>query len=323
MSLHSHNPIDCDGAVPYGGPSASHVKKLLADHSLRPKKRLGQNFLIDGNTLDRIIAACGVGPGDNVLEIGPGLGVVTRRLAEAGGNVVCVEADKALEPILRDALAHVPNAEIVLGDFLKLELPGFLGAHAAGRWMVVGNLPYYITSPIITKLIDSRRIISRMVLMVQREVALRLAAKPGSDDYGALSVYVQFYCDIESVMRVSRNVFYPIPDVDSELVRLTARKRPRAVVEDERLFFAVVRSAFGKRRKTLFNALASSLLLGWTKDKAGEALESARIDGNRRGETLSIEEFAAIADAAAKCSDRRSPNCHWGPDCKSGPNVKP
>ena len=151
------NPTDNGGAVvTRGGPSASQVKQLLARHGLRPKKRLGQNFLIDKNTLDRIVQACDPEPGRQILEIGPGLGVVTTRLAEAGAGLVCVEADRALEPVLKDVLAGAPNVEVVISDFLKLELPEFFAARGSGKWTVVGNLPYYITSPILTKLIDSR-----------------------------------------------------------------------------------------------------------------------------------------------------------------------
>ncbi len=285
--------------------SAPQVKKLLADHGLRPKKRLGQNFLIDRNTLDRIVHSCEAGPGANVLEIGPGLGVVTRELAASGANVVCVEKDRSLEPILRDVLSGSPNVDIVIQDFLKLDLPDFLQSRAEGKWTVVGNLPYYITSPIITKLIDSRDLLSSALLMLQREVAGRLQADHEAGDYGSLSVYVQFYCDILSVMKVSRRVFYPVPDVDSELVKLTIRADPRAAVGDEQLFFAIVRAAFGKRRKTLFNALSSSAQLNWTRDQARAILESAGIDGIRRGETLSIDDFAAIAATAEEACLRR------------------
>ena len=268
--------------------SAPQIRTLLAQHGLRPKKRLGQNFLIDRNVLDRIIDATGAGPGVNVLEIGPGLGVVTRELAEKGARVVCVEADHELEPVLRDVLAET-SVEIVIKDFLKLDLQEF--------WVVVGNLPYYITSPIIAKLIEAKENVSSIVMMVQREVAQRLQAPPGSDDFGALSVFVQYHCDIHSVMRVSKNVFFPIPDVDSEVVKLTVLEKPRVSVRDEKLFFKIVRASFGKRRKTLLNALSSSEDLGWDKDQAREALEKAGIDAGLRGETLSLEEFARISDA--------------------------
>lgn len=280
--------------------SAPQVKKLLAEHGLHPKKRLGQNFLIDRNTLNRVVDACQVSPGDSVLEIGPGLGTVTRELAQRGARTVCVEADGDLRPILEETLAGEPNAEVVIGDFLKLDLPEFLRARADGKWVAVGNLPYYITSPIIAKLLESRHLVSRILLMVQREVADRLRAGPGSGDYGSLTVFVRYYCDIESVMRVSRNVFYPVPDVDSEFLRLTVLERPRFEARDEGLFFRIVRSAFGKRRKTLLNALGTSDDLGWGKDLAKRVLQAVRIDAERRGETLSIEEFVKLANVAAE-----------------------
>jgi 16S rRNA (adenine1518-N6/adenine1519-N6)-dimethyltransferase len=284
--------------------SAPQVKKLLAEHRLHPKKRLGQNFLIDRNTLDKIADASEVASGSNVLEIGPGLGTVTRELVLRGAKVVCVEADKDLRPILEKTLAGDPNAELVLEDFLKIDLPEFLRTRADGKWVVVGNLPYYITSPIIAKLLDSRHLISRILLMVQREVADRLRAEPGFGDYGSLTVFVRYYCDIDSVMRVSRNVFYPVPDVDSEFVRLTVLERPRFEARNEGLFFGIVRSAFGKRRKTLLNSLGTSDELGWGKDRARQVLEAAGIDAERRGETLSIEEFVELANVAAESEEQ-------------------
>jgi len=277
--------------------SAAQVKKLLADHDLRPKKRLGQNFLVDRNVLDRLIAATGAGPGVNVLEIGPGLGVVTRELAERGARVVCVEADHQLAPVLESVLSGT-GAEIIIEDFLKIDLSGFLAERGDERWVVVGNLPYYITSPIIAKLLESKRFVSEILMMVQREVAARLQARAGSEDYGALTVFVQYHCTVESVMKVSRNVFYPVPDVDSEIVRLRVREQPPAEVADEALFFKVVRAAFGKRRKTLVNALGDSVDLKWDKDFAGSVIHSAGIDPGRRGETLDIEEFARLANSA-------------------------
>ncbi len=278
--------------------SAPQVKKLLAEHGLHPKKRLGQNFLIDRNVLTRLVDACDVAPDADVLEIGCGLGVVTRELLDRGARVVCIEADKDLRPVLETVLSECDRAELVIEDFLKIDLPAFLRERSSGKWTVVGNLPYYITTPIIAKLLDSRELISRIFLMVQREVADRLRAEPASDDYGSLTVFVQYHCDIQSVMRVSRNVFYPVPEVDSELLKLTVLERPRVGVRNEELFFRIVRASFGKRRKTLLNALGDSPDLKWSKARAREVLERSGIDAGRRGETLSLEEFAALADSA-------------------------
>lgn len=275
---------------------------LLAEHGLKPKKRLGQNFLIDRNVLNRIIEASGAGPGTNIIEIGPGLGTVTRELAATGTRVVCIEADRELIPVLDHVLAGMP-VEIVQADFLQIDLAQFMADRAEGRWAVVGNLPYYITSPIITRLIDCGRLISHIVLMVQREVAQRLNARPGTEEYGSLSVFVQFHCEVSRVMKVSRNVFYPVPDVDSEIVKLEMRQKPAVAVSDEELMFRIVRAAFGKRRKTLANALSSSEDLHWSKEFTTTVLEEAVIDGGRRGETLSIEEFALLADTAVRRGD--------------------
>ena len=278
--------------------SAPQVKELLARHGIHPKKRLGQNFLIDRNVLDRLLDAADLGPDSDVLEIGPGLGVVTEEAAKRAGKVVCVEIDRDLEPILAELLSDCLNAEIVIGDFLKLDLPEFLGKRSEGRWTVIANLPYYITTPILAKLIDSKQHFRTILLMVQREVGQRLRAGAGSDEYGAISVFVQYHCKIKPVMRVSRNVFYPIPDVDSELVKLTVRDVPAVAVSDEATFFLIVRAAFGKRRKTLLNALSSSDDLRWDKQRAQQVLAAAGIDPGRRGETLGLEEFAALANAA-------------------------
>jgi len=277
--------------------SSQQVKRLLAERGLRPKRRLGQNFLTDRNTLEKIIQASGAGPGVDVIEIGPGLGVVTLDLARTGARVVCVEADRDLEPALRESLADYPEVEIVIGDFLRLDLPAFLSERSERPWTVVANLPYYITTPIIASLIEAGSAVSRAVLMVQSEVADRLRAAPGTDSYGSLSVFVQYHCVVESVARVSRNVFYPAPEVDSEVVSLTMREKPAVIVDDHALFGGIVRAAFGKRRKTLLNALSASEL-GWDKTRALRVLVAAGIDPERRGETLSLEEFARLAQNA-------------------------
>jgi 16S rRNA (adenine1518-N6/adenine1519-N6)-dimethyltransferase len=284
--------------------SAPQVKAQLARYGIHAKKRLGQNFLIDRNVLDRLLNVADVRVDSNVIEIGPGLGVVTLELAKRAGKVVCVEVDRDLEPILRETLSDCPNIETVIEDFLKLDLAEFLGGRSETKWTVIANLPYYITTPILTRLIDTKQCLDAILLMVQREVARRLLADAGSEDYGSISVFVRYHCAIQTVMRVSRNVFYPIPDVDSELVKLTVREAPAVVVADEALFFAIVRAAFGKRRKTLLNALSSSANLAWSKPRAEAVLSAAGIDPGRRGETLSLEEFAALANNADLTRDQ-------------------
>ena len=279
--------------------SAPQVKNLLAAHGIHPKKRFGQNFLIDRNVLDRLVNAADLGPDSHVLEIGPGLGVVTCETTERAARVVCVEVDRDFDPILHEVLAGRENVEIVIRDFLEINIREFLRERDCGRWVVIANLPYYITTPIVTSLLGCKECFSSILLMVQREVARRLRSTAGSEDYGAITVFVQYHCSVESIMKVSRNVFYPIPDVDSELIKLIVRDKPAVDVIDEKLFFKVVRASFGKRRKTLLNALSSSEELCWSKDRAEAALAGAGINPGRRGETLSLEEFAAIANACA------------------------
>lgn len=277
--------------------STPQVKRLLSRYGLRPKKRLGQNFLTDRNVLDRIADAAEAAPERNILEIGAGLGVLTQALAVRGARVTAVESDQSLQPILEETVGTLPNVEIVFEDFLKIELDRFLPARAPGKWTVAGNLPYYITTPIIAKLVEARSLISRAVLMVQREVADRLTAAPGTSDYGAIGLFVNYHFETERVMRVSRNAFFPVPEVDSELVVLTPREKPEFDVFDEKVLFGIIRAAFGKRRKTLLNSLSSSTDLGWDRETAARVLEESGIDAFRRGETLTLGEFVSLANA--------------------------
>lgn len=275
--------------MPIDLTSPAQLQKLLAKYGLRPKKRFGQNFLVDRNVLDKIAAALDLDSGDKALEIGPGVGTLTAALAETGALVTAVEIDRDMIPILGETLSDHPNVKIINADFLSLDPSEVL----TERTKVAGNLPYYITSPIIAKLIKSKEKIERIVLMVQKEVAERLAASPGGRDYGSMSVFVQYHCEVETIARVSRNVFLPPPDVESAIVRLTPRKNPPVEVQDEEKFFKVVRAAFGKRRKTLLNSLSG---LSLTREQIKSALEAAGIDPARRAETLSLIEFARIAE---------------------------
>ena len=280
--------------------SPAAVAALLRRHNLRPRKRFGQNFLVDANTLAKIVEAGGVGPGDRVAEIGTGLGVLTAALAGAvtpSGQVVTVEVDRDLLPALTDTVAGLPQVRVVSADALALDWPRFL----ADRFTdgppvkVIANIPYNITTPLLTSLLAQRGHFGVLVLLVQKEVAQRLAAAPGKPDYGALSVFAQFHAQVEIVGIVSRRVFLPAPDVDSAIIRLTPYPTPPVAVADEKRFFAVVRAAFGQRRKALIGALSGDPALGWDRGKSSAALESAGIDSARRGETLSLEEFARLA----------------------------
>ena len=279
--------------------SPAAVAALLKRHDLRPRRRFGQNFLVDANTLAKIVGAGEVQPGDAVLEIGAGLGVLTRALAEAvtpSGRVVTLEVDRDLLPALAETVGDLPQIQIVPGDALALDWPMFLTeTFGDTRASVVANIPYNVTSPLLTTLLEQRGRFARIVLLVQKEVAARLGARPGTPDYGSLSVFAQYHAIVETVGIVPRRVFFPAPDVDSAIVRLTPHAQPPVAVSDETLFFAGVRAAFGQRRKALLNALSGDPALGWTRERASDALAAAGIDPGRRGETLSLEEFARLA----------------------------
>ena len=279
--------------------SPSAVSALLKRHDLRPRKRFGQNFLVDANTLAKIVTAGGLQAGDAVLEIGAGLGVLTRALAEGvteTGQVVSLEVDRDLLPALAETVGELPQVRIVPGDAMALDWPIFLAeTFGDARVSAIANIPYNITSPLLTTMLDQKGRFTRIVLLVQKEVAARLGAKPGTPDYGSLSVFAQYHAAVETVGIVSRRVFFPAPDVDSAIVKLTPHAAPPIPVTDERLFFAVVRAAFGQRRKALLNALSGDPALAWTRERAAAALENAGIDPGRRGETLSLEEFARLA----------------------------
>ena len=276
--------------------SPAQLMALFRRHDFRPKKRFGQNFLVDRNVLNKILEAADIHDGDPVLEVGAGAGGLTLALAERGANVVAVEIDRRLIAILTEALQGRPNVAVVSADILGLNLPQFLRDHfGSAKAKVLGNLPYYITSPIIAELLQARAQIERMVLMMQREVAERLRSSPGTKDYGSMSVFVQYYSEPEVIARVSKNVFLPPPEVSSAIVRLTPRARPPVEVPSDELFFDVVHCAFGQRRKTLLNSLSDCQALGLSKDQVLRVLQEAGIDPSRRAETLSLEEFARIA----------------------------
>ncbi len=276
----------------------SQLKALLARHGFSFKKQLGQNFLIDARILDMIEQAAELTDADGAFEIGPGAGVVTQRLARAAKRVVAVEKDASLGAVLNDSLAEFPNVEVVYADVLKVDLPELWTRFAdCRRVSVVANLPYYVTTPILFHILESAVRPHNIVVMVQREVADRMSAAPGSKDYGALSVAVQYHAEVDKVVRVPASSFLPPPGVDSMVVRLRCRNKPPVDVVDESTFFRVVRASFAMRRKTLLNTLAGPL--GLSKDECLRLLEGCGIDSRRRGETLTLGEFAAIANAYA------------------------
>ncbi|MFZ5822726.1 MAG: 16S rRNA (adenine(1518)-N(6)/adenine(1519)-N(6))-dimethyltransferase RsmA [Bacillota bacterium] len=272
----------------------SVLKQIMAAHGIRPQHRLGQNFLTDGRVLRSIVEAVELGPEDLVLEIGPGLGTLTQQLARAAGRVLCIELDRNLVGILKETVQQEhPNVEVIQGDAGQVDLHKLLTERlpVGQRAKVAANLPYYITTPLVMRLLEEELPLDQIVVMVQKEVADRMVSPPGSKEYGALSVAVQYYTEPRIVTKVSRGAFLPPPDVESAVVGM--RIRPEAPVAAPRKgFFRVVKVAFGQRRKTLSNALTG---LHIDKQTVLKALELAGIDANRRGETLSLEEFAALA----------------------------
>lgn len=266
---------------------------ILKAFGLRMSKKLGQNFLIDARIVQGIVYAAEIQPGDRVLEIGPGIGTLTQGLAEAGADVTAVELDKKLPAVLKETLKAYDNVRIVPGDILKVNIPEIMGE---GPFKVAANLPYYITTPILMTLLERHLPITQMVTMVQKEVAERMTARPGSRIYGALSVAVQYYTEPEIVLDVPPRSFIPAPEVMSVVVSCRVRKEPAVKVSDEKLFFRVVKAAFGQRRKTLMNALKGG---GFPKEAVRDALETSGIDPTRRGETLTLAEFGRLADAFA------------------------
>ncbi len=270
------------------------TRHILKAFNLHASHRLGQNFLISPGVVRAVVEAAEIEPGDRVLEIGPGIGTLTQGLLEAGAEVTAVELDKKLPAVLAETLKGYEHLNVVQGDILKTDIAALMGG---APFKVAANLPYYITTPILLSLLEQKLPITRIVTMVQKEVAERMTAPPGGRDYGALSVAVQYYTEPEIVLDVPPNCFLPAPEVDSAVIVCAVRQTPAVTVKDEKLFFRVVKAAFGQRRKTLSNALKTT---GASKEEIGKALNKAKVDAARRGETLSLVEFAAVADGLAE-----------------------
>lgn len=266
---------------------------ILQRFKLRADKKLGQNFLIDENIVRNIVAAAELSDKDTVLEVGPGIGTLTQGLAESGASVVAVELDKRLLPVLDTTLEGYDNVRIVNGDILQVDIMQTVGVD---EFKVCANLPYYITTPIIFALLEKRLPMERLVAMVQKEVAERMAAKPGGKDYGALSVAIQYYTEPEIAFIVPPSSFIPAPSVDSAVIVCKRREKPPVEVCDEALFFRVVKAAFSLRRKMLNNSLKN---MGIKGEQVAKWLELAGVDGKRRAETLSLEDFAALTNTFA------------------------
>ena len=265
------------------------------------QKKFGQNFLIDGHVLDKIIAGAGVTKDDMVLEIGPGIGTMTQYLAEAAGKVVAVEIDRNLLPILQETLADYDNVKVIHADVLSLDLEKLVQEENGGRPIkVVANLPYYITTPIIMALFEQHVPLANVTVMVQKEVAARMTSGPGSKDYGALSLAVQYYAEPYIVANVPCNCFMPRPNVDSAVIRLTRYEEPPVQVKDEKMLFKIIRASFNQRRKTLQNGLNNSSELNFTKDQIAAAIAEAGFSPSVRGEALTLEQFAKLTDILLK-----------------------
>lgn len=286
--------VNKSGGAEVGTPR--RTKEIISKYGFSFKKSLGQNFLIDGNILNRIVDAAELNERKGALEIGPGIGALTERLSQAAGKVTAIEIDQRLIPILGDILADKPHVTVVHGDVLKLDLKQLFEEQFADceGVSVVANLPYYVTTPILMKLLEERLPLQNIVVMIQKEVAERMAAKPGGKEYGSLSVAVQYYCVPQLVCTVPHTVFIPQPNVDSAVIKLAVREKPAVEVPDEGFFFRVVQASFAQRRKTLMNNL-TSLAGKENREELTALLTRIGIDPGRRGETLSLEEFAKLS----------------------------
>ena len=279
-----------------GTPSAT--KEIINKYSFAFQKKFGQNFLIDSNVLESIIRGAEITKDDFVLEIGPGIGTMTQYLCEAARQVVAVEIDKMLIPILEYTLSEYDNVEVINQDVLKVDIKSLAEEKNNGKPIkVVANLPYYITTPIIMGLFESGVPIDSITIMVQKEVADRMQTGPGSKDYGALSLAVQFYATAKVILNVSATCFMPRPNVDSAVIKLTRHKEPTVNVADEKLMFKIIRASFNQRRKILFNGLKNSPELSFSKEQIVKAIEKIGKPETIRGEALTLEEFAELANA--------------------------
>lgn len=277
------------------------IKEILSEYEFRFSKSLGQNFLIDEGALAGILSGADISEDDCVLEIGPGFGTLTQRLCGAAKKVVCVEIDKTVIPILEENLKDFDNFEIINDDIMKIGVKSLVEEKfGTENVKVAANLPYYITTPIIMMFLESKVKFKSITVMVQKEVAKRLCASEGTKDFGAISLAVQYFCSANYLFDVPNTSFMPPPKVTSTVVRLDLLDKPRVSVKKEEMFFKTVKASFAQRRKTLLNALSNAGFSGFSKAEISEILKNIGIDEKRRGETLSIDEFARLADALTK-----------------------
>ena len=283
-------------AVPYLGNSKNTIE-VLQKYDFVFQKKFGQNFLIDSHVLDKIVSAAGITKDDFVLEIGPGIGTMTQYLAASARKVFAVEIDKAVISILEDTLKEFDNVQVINQDILKVDIKKLAEEHNDGKPIkVVANLPYYITTPIIMGLFESQVPIDSITVMVQKEVADRMKVGPGTKDYGALSLAVQYYAEPYIVANVPPNCFMPRPKVGSAVIRLTRHEKPPVEVVDEKLMFRLIRASFNQRRKTLANGLNNSPELSYSKEEIQQTIEKCGFKAGIRGEALTLEDFAKLAN---------------------------
>lgn len=286
--------------APYLGNPKGTIE-VLQKYDFVFQKKFGQNFLIDPHVLDKIVNAAGITKDDFVLEIGPGIGTMTQYLAAAAGKVFAVEIDKALIPILGDTLKDFPNVQVINEDILKVDIKKLAEEHNNGKPIkVVANLPYYITTPIIMGLFESGVPVDSITVMVQKEVAERMQVGPGTKDYGALSLAVQYYAEPYIVANVPPNCFMPRPNVGSAVIRLTRHEQPPVQVKDEKMMFRLIRASFNQRRKTLVNGLKNASDLSFSKEEIEEAIEALGLPLTIRGEALTLEQFASLSNQLTK-----------------------
>ena len=280
----------------------STIEAIKEKHRFQLSKSLGQNFITDKHVIERIVEGAGPSEKDLVIEIGPGIGVLTAEAAQQAAKVIAIEIDSKLIPILGETLAEYDNVEVINQDILKTDLNGIIDeqrqlGNFTGDVKIIGNLPYYITTPIIMHILENSIHAESITVMMQKEVADRIKASPGNKTYGAISAAVQYYCEVEQVISVPKEVFVPRPKVDSAVLKLTIRKETPVDLIDEKAFFACIKAGFGQRRKTLLNSLTGTY--GLSKDEIRTILEKAGIDPVRRAETLDMNEFADIANEVA------------------------
>lgn len=279
---------------------AYKTKKIVEKYGFSFKKNFGQNFLVDERVLGKIVSSAEISKDDVVIEVGPGIGTLTQALAKEAYKVVAVEIDTTLVPILGELLSDFNNIEIINEDILKVDVNAIAEKYPDKKIKMVANLPYYITTPIIMNVLENHIPVESITVMIQKEVAYRMQAKPSTKDYGSLSLAVQYYCEPYLVANVPQNCFMPRPNVDSAVIKLTVMDKPQVQVNNEKFMFEFIKAAFSQRRKTLVNCIFSSGILTLSKDEMGKMLNSLGYDERVRGESLSLSDYGKITDEAEK-----------------------